>query len=124
MLSQVAQDVFTEVRNRGVIVIASAGNEGTADPLYPAAYAGVVSVSAVDIGKTLASYSSFGATIDVAAPGGDLLRDINSDGYGDGVLSTWADTSIGVARPTYAFVDGTSMAAPQCGGGGGPDEGS
>ncbi len=77
----------------GVIIIAAAGNQNSSSPSYPAAYDGVVSVSAVGPEKELAPYSNYGTTIDVAAPGGDFSKDINNDGYGDGVLSTSGDDS-------------------------------
>jgi serine protease len=43
--SQSEQSVYDQVRARGIIVIASAGNESTSAPSYPAGYDGVVSVS-------------------------------------------------------------------------------
>ena len=72
--SQTEQNTITEARNAGVIIIAAAGNESSAAPSYPASYAGVVSVSATTITRTRASYSNFGANIDVAAPGGNNER--------------------------------------------------
>ncbi len=116
--SQLAQDLYTEVRNRGVVIVAAAGNESTSSPSYPAAYAGVISVSAVDIRKQLAPYSNFGATIDVAAPGGKTSRpDVNGDGYVDGVLSTVGDDSAGGSPDyVYKFYQGTSMATPHMAG--------
>jgi serine protease len=114
--SQSAQDVFSQVRAKGIIVVAAAGNSASRTTIYPAGYTGVVAVSAVDLSKSLATYSSFGASIDLAAPGGDLSRDANGDGYPDGVLSTWVDDSSGFQRASYAFAAGTSMAAPHVAG--------
>jgi serine protease len=114
--SQAAQDLFTVVRNQDVIVIAAAGNENTNVPSYPASYNGVVSVSAVGITRNKASYSNYGATVDVAAPGGDSTPDINGDGYPDGVLSTIGDDSSGSIQLAYGFYNGTSMAAPHVAG--------
>ncbi len=114
--SQAEQAVYTHARNAGVIIIAAAGNESTSSPSYPAAYAGVISVSAVDINKRLAPYSNFGTTIDVAAPGGNTGRDINGDGYSDGVLSTAGDDSGNGIDVVYKFYQGTSMAAPHMAG--------
>ncbi|MCF6209861.1 MAG: S8 family serine peptidase [Gammaproteobacteria bacterium] len=114
--SQAEQVVYTAVRNAGVIIVAAAGNESTSSPSYPAAYDGVISVSAVDINKQLAPYSNFGTSIDVAAPGGDAGRDINGDGYSDGVLSTAGDDSGGGTDYVYKFEQGTSMAAPHMAG--------
>jgi len=54
---------------RGAILVAAAGNAGTSTPFYPAAIPGVISVAASDQSDRLYSWSSFGDTVDVAAPG-------------------------------------------------------
>lgn len=107
--AQTSQDAYTEVRNAGVVVVAAAGNENTIQPGYPASYAGVVSVSAVDMALARAPYSNYGPTVDVAAPGGDTSVDRDGNGYADGVLSTLVD---GSRQPIYSFLQGTSMASP------------
>ncbi len=116
--SQAEQDVVERVRSEGVIIVAAAGNEKTTAPSYPAAYQGVISVSAVGPEKELAPYSNYGATINLAAPGGDFSKDINNDGYGDGVLSTSGDdsSSSGTIQNVYSYAQGTSMAAPHVAG--------
>lgn len=114
--SPAEQDAYTQARAQGVIIVAAAGNEASNTPSYPAAYDGVVSVSAVDINKNLAYYSNFGSTIDIAAPGGDSRRDINGDGYPDGVFSTRGNDAGGSLQYTYQFQQGTSMAAPHVAG--------
>jgi subtilisin family serine protease len=96
--------------NAGALVVAAAGNSGTTSLLYPAAYPEALSVSAVGPDGLLASYSSFGSTIDIAAPGGDI-----ADGDGSfGVLSSaW---NFVTNQPIYDSWDGTSMATPHVSG--------
>jgi subtilisin family serine protease len=62
-------------RDRGVLVVAAAGNTAAntdANPFYPASYAlpNIISVAATDQRDNLASFSNWGlSTVDVAAPG-------------------------------------------------------
>lgn len=81
----------------GMLVIASAGNNGSdvnETPVYPAAFAlsNLISVAAMDNRGSLASFSSFGSMVDVAAPGVDILSTLPGGDYG--------------------YMSGTSMAAP------------
>lgn len=114
--SAAEQAVYAAARNAGVIIVAAAGNEATSSPSYPAAYPEVISVSATRYNGTLASYSNYGNTISVAAPGGELRNDDNHDGKKDGVFSTFADDSSGSRQPSYDLYEGTSMASPHVAG--------
>ena len=112
--SQAEQDAITYAHNTGVTLVASAGNDnGECSSRYPAAYTYVISVAGTTITNVKAPYSNFGGCVDLAAPSGDVSTDLNGDGYGDGVLSTFGS----VADPTqYSFRDGTSAAAPHVAG--------
>jgi len=114
--SQASQNLYTELYTRGIIVIAAAGNENSSVPSYPAAYDNVVSVSALDYQNQRAPYSNFGPSVDVAAPGGNASVDRDGNGYPDGVLSTLVDDTTGTRDDSYAFYQGTSMAAPHVAG--------
>lgn len=109
--SSLDQQAYTAARNAGVIVVAAAGNEATAEAGYPASYDGVVSVSAVNQQDQLANYSNYGSTVDVAAPGGE-----QSSVWTNGILSTLVDESSGSRRASYEFYQGTSMASPHMAG--------
>ncbi len=113
--SQSLADTIIEARQAGVIVIAAAGNNASSSRFYPAAYDGVVAVSAVNSGSELASYSNFGGYIDVSAPGGDDI-DRDADGYTDRILSLLGDDSSGSIEFRYGWSSGTSMAAPHVAG--------
>ncbi|MFH1894234.1 MAG: S8 family serine peptidase [Candidatus Zixiibacteriota bacterium] len=99
----------------GVTIVCAAGNAGTPVAQYPAAYTECISVSAVRYDKALAYYSSYGSTIDICAPGGDVTVDQNSDGYGDGVLQQTHD-GVNYSTFSYYFYQGTSMASPHVAG--------
>lgn len=114
--STFAQKAFAEARAAGVILVASAGNENTDAPSFPASYPGVISVSATGFSRTLAPYSNFGQTVDVAAPGGDTSVDASGDQYPDGVLSLSVDDTSGTREPVFRFMAGTSMASPHMAG--------
>lgn len=101
--------------NAGVTIVCAAGNAGTSTPQYPAAYTQCISVSAVRYNKTYTSYTSYGSTIDICAPGGDVTVDQNGDGYVDGVLQQTHDGS-NYGSFGYYFYEGTSMACPHVAG--------
>ncbi len=61
--------------DRGVLVIASAGNTGNNQQRYPAAYPGAVAVAAVNDSDILYFWSSRGAWVPLAAPGCQLVID-------------------------------------------------
>jgi serine protease len=99
--------------SRGAIVVVAAGNEDTdASRSTPANVPEAITVAALgyNAGSTpaRASYSNYGESVDVAAPGGEQREDSDGDGNGDGVLSTVGDF--------VAFSQGTSMAAPHVAG--------
>jgi serine protease len=103
----------------GVLCVAAAGNEGS-DPGYPGgmdcpADEGiyVLAVGATDFRDVRAHYSNYGTGLDLVAPGGDLTRDDNGDGYGDGIpQESFRVPNNCQSGFTLSWGEGTSMAAP------------
>lgn len=60
----------------GAVLVAAAGNGGDSTPSYPADYPSVISVAAVDQSKQRASFSSFGSSTDLSAPGVGVLSTV------------------------------------------------
>ncbi len=88
----------------GVVVVAAAGNDDeNAETFSPANCDGVIAVGATTTSGTKASFSNWGPTVDLSAPGVDILSLYNTGTRAAGSSS-------------YASLDGTSMASPHVAG--------
>ena len=56
-------------RSKGVLIVAAAGNNGTADVTFPAGQPGVVSVTGTDAADVRYEWASYGGWVTLAAPG-------------------------------------------------------
>jgi hypothetical protein len=63
------EQVFNNARSKGLILVASAGNEPTGRPVYPAAYDSVIAVGATDPHGNRWNSSNYGSFVSVNAPG-------------------------------------------------------
>ncbi len=63
------ETAFKEAQSKGLIVVASAGNEPTGKAVYPAAYPSVIGVGALDRDGNVWSQSNFGSAVSLYAPG-------------------------------------------------------
>jgi subtilisin family serine protease len=89
-LDQACDSAFSH----GVLLVAAAGNDGSSTPSYPAALPSVISVSALDQNKNIASFSNFGPTIDLAAPGVSVYSTVPiSTDTAPVVDAVWSSTS-------------------------------
>lgn len=94
--NQVVQMAIDRAFSRGVIVVAAAGNEGSAAPDVPAIYPHVLAVAATSIDGRRATFSNYGPNVDLSAPGVQITEP--------------APTSL--CPSGYQLVSGTSFSAP------------
>jgi hypothetical protein len=105
--SDVLANAVAAAEGQGSLIVASAGNDGWIFPTYPAAYPGVVGVSAVGEDGNITPYSDAGSFVSLAAPGGDFRLDTLGGG---GILGPGWDFTVN--EPTDLFGYGTSASAP------------
>jgi subtilisin family serine protease len=90
--SNVMEDAVQYAWSKKAVIVAAAGNESSDIPEYPAAFNSVLSVAATNKKDERSSFSNYGSTIDLSAPG-------------EAIYST-------VGGSKYGMMSGTSMAAP------------
>ena len=103
--SQLMKEAIDYAHQKGVVIIAAAGNSNDNSASYPARYPHVIGVSALDSAGVKAPYSNFGAGVDISAPGGSEVGQI---------LQETIDPQTG--EPIFAGFQGTSMASPHVAG--------
>lgn len=90
MKSRLLDDVLHNAQNKGVVVVAAAGNDGSNQPHYPAARKDTISVAALDLtGGALTDFSNHGKWVRVAAPGNNIIGPLP-----DGQYASWSGTSM------------------------------
>jgi serine protease len=100
--SGILKDAVEHALSRGVVVVAAAGNSGKSVG-YPAAYPGVVAVSATDDTDKIAWFSSRGPEVAIAAPGVAVTQQTICDGGQN-------------KCEIFGTFNGTSMASPHVAG--------
>lgn len=87
-VSRILEDVVRYAYSRGMVMVASSGNSSTDAIHYPSGLAETISVGATDDADRLASYSNFGTTIDLTAPGSNIKSTTLNGEY-----QNWSGTS-------------------------------
>ena len=76
------KDMLSKASARGIVLIAAVGNEGPrSPPLYPAADAHVIGVTATDVDDKLMPQANRGSQVAIAAPGVEILAATPNGGY-------------------------------------------
>ncbi len=108
--SKTMEILLNELADEGFLVVAAAGNESSNNDTtasYPASYnsPNIITVGALSYGSVrLASYSNYGKSVDIAAPGSSVFSTLPSQ-------ATAQMTKNG-RTASYDYLSGTSMASP------------
>ena len=78
---QVVNTAIDNAYQKGVLLVASAGNSDSSRPHYPAAYPNVMAVASTNGEDLKTGHSSFGPWVDIAAPGTDIVTTDLGDKY-------------------------------------------
>jgi subtilisin family serine protease len=93
-------EAVKHARERGVMVVVSAGNTGQEEVTFPASLSSAFSVTAVDASDVLAPFASWGGDVDVSAPGVEL---IGAYPTAPDAAVMWSGTSFSAALVTGTF---------------------
>jgi subtilisin family serine protease len=94
--SKLEQAVVTFLAKRNILLIAAAGNAGTSAVSYPAGFAEVVSVAAIDSNMAHASFSQFNPDVELSGPGVSVLSTVP--------MGTGTDASASAGGTGYAVI--------------------
>lgn len=101
--NRILASVIAKTLASGAAIIAAVGNEGpAAPPLFPAAYPGVVAVTAVDSKQKIYRWANRGSQVYFSAPGVNILSARSSGGYG-------RESGTSIAAPVVSALLACSM---------------
>jgi subtilisin family serine protease len=115
--SELIEEAVDYAYNKGVVLVAAAGNEGRSSKFYPAAYDNVIAAAATDNTDSrmdivrwggIQAVSNYGDWVDVAAPGVDIYLTMPT------YPVTYNDL-LGVSQD-YDYLSGTSFSGPHVAG--------
>lgn len=84
-------EALNNAYNNGVLLVAASGNDNSQEVLFPAGYSSVISTGSINQNLARSSFSNYGSSLELVAPGDTILV---SDGFDD------------------YLVDGTSFSVP------------
>lgn len=92
MSNNTEKNTFASLEAAGILNIAAAGNDGNTRASYPAGYASVVSVGAVDENKQWATFSQYNSKVELAGPGVGVLSTVPMGAGQEAVLTVGSTT--------------------------------
>jgi serine protease len=104
------ETIFDAAIDKGITVVAAAGNESRASLSFPGNCDGVITVVATQALGDRATYSNYGEGTLLSAPGGEFnIGSTEAPDSRGGIISSWVDE---LDLPSYRLSEGTSMATP------------
>lgn len=101
--SSMVQEAVLYAQENGIVIVASAGNEGLDAIAYPAGYDGVIAVGAVEAQGEHLDFSNSGESLDITAPGFQV-----NAAWGDQQLTSFSGTSASAPFISGAIAAGMS----------------
>ena len=86
------ENAFKTQQANGVLSIAAAGNDGNSVISYPAGYASVMMVGALDENKAWATFSQYNSKVEISAPGVAVLSTVPMGTGSESVLTVGSTT--------------------------------
>lgn len=98
-------EAVKEAISLGATVVAAAGNSGIYGAYYPAAYPEVLSIASVKMDDSRSSFSNFHNSVDVSAPGQNIISTVPGKEYdynsGTSMAAPCAAAIVGMAKIMY-----------------------
>jgi subtilisin family serine protease len=88
------QAVFDDLYAKGILSVAAASNQGNTDIRYPAGYASVISVGALDQNRQWATFSNYNSKVELSGPGVNVLSTVP--------MGSAVEAALTVGTTTYA----------------------
>ena len=105
--STIFQNAIDYAYSKGVTIVAASGNNGNGFVLYPARYPNVIAVGATDSVNNRASFSNYGAELDIVAPGVSI--------YSTGISTYFTDSGTSMSAPYVAGLAAILRGIPSSG---------
>jgi subtilisin family serine protease len=92
---------YQRMADKGILVIAAAGNAGDTSTSFPAGYPSVMSVAAIDVNMAKADFSQSNADVEISAPGVDTLSTVPPN------IASLATLAVGAGSYAVQVMDGS-----------------